>query len=42
VTANGTTGSTGAVTAASVRITSTGGQSCTTGFRGAGAGGTGG
>ncbi len=40
VTATGTTDSTGAVTASSVRITSTGGQTCGTGFAGAGRGAT--
>jgi hypothetical protein len=40
VTATGGTDSTGAVTATSVRITSTGGQACTTGFPGAGRGAT--
>jgi hypothetical protein len=38
VSANGTTDSTGAVSASSVRITSTGGQSCSTGFPGGGRG----
>jgi hypothetical protein len=41
VTATGTPDSTGAVTASTVRITSTGGQSCTTGFGGGGFGGGG-
>jgi hypothetical protein len=39
VTASGTSSSTGAVTASMVRITSTGGNTCTTGFGGGGAGG---
>jgi hypothetical protein len=38
VTASGTTDSTGAVAASTVRITSTGGQTCTTGFGGFGGG----
>ena len=38
VTATGTPGSTGAVTATAVRITSTGGQTCTAGFPGGGRG----
>jgi hypothetical protein len=38
VTATGATGSTGAVAASTVRITSTGGQTCTTGFGGLGGG----
>ena len=38
VTANGATDSTGAVTASVVRITSTGGKACTTGFGGRGGG----
>jgi hypothetical protein len=40
VTATGTTDSSGAVTASSVRITSSGGQTCSTGFAGAGRGAT--
>ncbi|HEY6624870.1 MAG TPA: DUF5666 domain-containing protein [Acidimicrobiales bacterium] len=39
ITAGGTTSSTGAVSATSVRITSTGGQTCTTGFGRRGIGG---
>jgi hypothetical protein len=39
VTAAGSTDSTGAVSASTVRITSTGGQTCTTGFGGRGAAG---